>query len=134
MSKTATIRTRIEPGLKNEVEDILAEPGREAVRQPKGTLRRFGPVRTFSRTSQFKWDVKLAGKRGKDLAKLKAVPDLLIESGVLPESCEDHPLRGNFAGSRDCHVESDRVLIYTLAENDLRVRFERTGTHSVLFR
>ena len=27
MSKTATIRTRIEPGLKQEVEDILAELG-----------------------------------------------------------------------------------------------------------
>ena len=27
MSKTATIRTRIEPGLKSEVEDILAELG-----------------------------------------------------------------------------------------------------------
>lgn len=27
MSKTATIRTRIEPGLKREVEDILAELG-----------------------------------------------------------------------------------------------------------
>jgi DNA-damage-inducible protein J len=27
MSKTATIRTRIEPGLKNEVEEILAQLG-----------------------------------------------------------------------------------------------------------
>lgn len=27
MSKTATIRTRIEPGLKSEVEDILARLG-----------------------------------------------------------------------------------------------------------
>jgi hypothetical protein len=27
-------------------------------------------VRTFSRTNQFKKDVKLAGKRGKDLARL----------------------------------------------------------------
>jgi hypothetical protein len=36
-------------------------------------------VRTFSRTNQFKKDVKLAGRRGKDLARLKAVLDLLID-------------------------------------------------------
>jgi mRNA interferase YafQ len=58
-------------------------------------------VRTFSRTSQFKKDVKLAGKRGKDLNKLKVVPDRLIAGDELPAQYLDHPLRGNFAGSRD---------------------------------
>ncbi len=64
-------------------------------------------MRTFSRTSQFKKDVKLAGRRGKDLAKLKAVIDVLIDGEDLPVQCKDHPLRGNFAGSRDCHIEPD---------------------------
>ena len=91
-------------------------------------------MRTFSRTTQFKRDVKRAGKRGKALEKLKAVLDLLIAGDELPAPYQDHPLRGNFAGSRDCHVESDWVLIYTLTENGGHVRFERTGTHSVLFR
>jgi mRNA interferase YafQ len=91
-------------------------------------------VRTFSRTSQFKKDVKLADRRGKDLPKLKAVIDLLIDGDALPVQYKDHPLRGNFAGSRDCHIEPDWVLIYTLTENDSHVRFERTGTHSDLFR
>ncbi len=91
-------------------------------------------MRTFSRTNQFKKDVKLASKRGNDLGKLKAVLDLLIDGEVLPAQYKDHPLRGNFAGSRDCHIESDWVLIYTLTENDTHVRFERTGTHSDLFR
>jgi mRNA interferase YafQ len=91
-------------------------------------------VRTFSRTNQFKKDVKRAGKRGKDPAKLKAVLELLIDGELLPPEYKDHPLGGNFAGSRDCHVESDWVLIYTLTENGGHVRFERTGTHSDLFR
>ena len=91
-------------------------------------------MRSFSRTSQFRKDVKLAGRRGKDLAKLKAAIDLLIDGEVLPPQYRDHPLRGNFAGSRDCHIEPDWVLIYTLAENDSHIRFERTGTHSDLFR
>lgn len=91
-------------------------------------------MRTFSRASQFKKDVKLAGRRGKDLAKLKAALDRLIDGEILPPQCKDHPLRGNFAGSRDCHIEPDWVLIYTLTENNSHVRFERTGTHSDLFR
>jgi mRNA interferase YafQ len=91
-------------------------------------------VRTFSRTSQFKKDVKLAGRRGKDLKKLKIILDLLIAGDELPEQYKDHPLRGNFAGSRDCHLEPDWLLIYTLTENGGHVRLERTGTHSDLFR
>jgi len=89
-------------------------------------------VRSFSRTTQFKKDVKRAEKRGKDLTELKAVLDLLIEGKPLPPEYKDHPLRGNFAGSRDCHIQPDWILIYTIVET--HVRFERTGTHSDLFR
>ena len=91
-------------------------------------------MRAFSRTTQFKKDVKLAKRRGKDLEKLKAVLDLLIAGDGLPAQFKDHPLRGNFAGSRDCHIEGVWVLIYTLTENGGHVRFERNGTHSDLFR
>ena len=70
-------------------------------------------------------------RRGKDLSKLKRILDLLIDGQPLPQEYRDHPLRGEFAGSRDCHVTPDWVLIYTLEEN--HVRFERTGTHSDLF-
>ena len=91
-------------------------------------------MRTFSRTNQFKKDVKRAEKRGKDLAQLRAVIQLLIEGEPLAPAYKDHPLRGEFKGSRDCHIEPDWILIYSLAENDKHVRFERTGTHSDLFR
>ena len=64
-------------------------------------------MRSFSRTTQFKKDFKLAEKRGKDLAELKVVLDLLIEGKPLPVEYKDHPLRGNFAGSRDCHIQQD---------------------------
>jgi mRNA interferase YafQ len=89
-------------------------------------------VREFSRSGQFKRDVKRMERRGKSLAKLRTVLDLLIEGKPLPADYKDHPLRGDFAGSRDCHVEPDWVLIYTVEGN--HVRFERTGTHSDLFR
>ena len=91
-------------------------------------------MRTFSRTAQFKKDVKRAKKRGKDMAKLKALLDSLIEGELLPFHYLDHPLHGPFQGSRDCHLEPDWILIYTLTEKNKHVRFERTGTHSDLFR
>jgi len=89
-------------------------------------------VREFSRSGQFKRDVKRLERRGKELRRLRDVLELLIEGNSLPAEYKDHPLRGEFAGSRDCHIEPDWVLIYTVAGN--HVRFERTGTHSDLFR
>ncbi|NBS50219.1 MAG: type II toxin-antitoxin system YafQ family toxin, partial [Verrucomicrobia bacterium] len=80
----------------------------------------------------FRKDVKRAKKRGKDLSKLKKVIDLLIESTPLPPSYKDHPLHGEFVGSRDLHIESDWILIYTASPDHLRL--ERTGTHSDFFR
>lgn len=70
-------------------------------------------------------------RRGKDLASLRHVLDLLIAGTPLPPEYRDHPLRGEFAGSRDCHIEPDWLLIYTSEENHLRL--ERTGTHSDIF-
>jgi mRNA interferase YafQ len=64
-------------------------------------------VRTFSRTSQFKKDVKRAEKRGQNLARLKVVLERLMAGEPLPAAFKDHPLRGNFAGSRDCHIDPD---------------------------
>ena len=46
-------------------------------------------------STQFKKDVKKARKRGKDLDKLKSLLSLLIHQTPLPESYQDHPLRGN---------------------------------------
>jgi mRNA interferase YafQ len=89
-------------------------------------------MRSLSRTSQFKKDVKKVEKRGKDLRKLRAVLDLLIDAKPLPDSLRDHALQGEFKGSRDLHIEPDWLLIYTVEQNHLRL--ERTGTHSDLFR
>ena len=85
----------------------------------------------LSQTSQFKKDIKRLQKRGKDLAKIKAVFDLLLAQKPLPEKNRDHPLGGNWAGHRDCHIEPDWLLIYKVLDDE--VRLERTGTHSDLF-
>lgn len=89
-------------------------------------------MRNSIRTNRFKKDVELAGKRGKNLAKLRMVMEKLIAEKSLQARHRDHPLVGNYAGRRECHLEPDWLLIYKLDGND--IVFERTGTHADLFR
>ncbi|MBB5056701.1 mRNA interferase YafQ [Granulicella aggregans] len=89
-------------------------------------------MRTPEYSSQFKRDVKRAQRRGKDVGKLKELLSLLIEDNPLPARYKDHPLRNNWVGYRDAHIEPDWLLIYAYV-NEATIRFERTGTHSDLF-
>jgi mRNA interferase YafQ len=88
-------------------------------------------MRSASYTGQFKRDVKLAEKRGKNMAKLRHVIGLLLADQPLPPELGDHPLKGEWKPSRDLHIEPDWILIY-YADAET-VRFDRTGTHSDLF-
>jgi mRNA interferase YafQ len=63
--------------------------------------------------------------------KFKLVGEALIEGQELDLIHRDHRLIGNFIGRRECHLESDWLLIYKLEEG--RVIFEGMGTHSDLF-
>ena len=81
--------------------------------------------------AQFRRDVKLAQKRGKNMAKLREVTLLLMEGAALPAHCRDHALGGQWKHFRDCHIEPDWVLIYRVDGSKLHL--VRTGTHSDLF-
>lgn len=85
------------------------------------------------RTSgRFERDVKLMRRRGKDLARLGRIMQELIDEQPLETSRRDHPLVGTHVGRRECHVEPDWLLIYMLGDG--WILFERTGTHSDLFK
>ena len=88
-------------------------------------------MRNLISGAQFRRDVKLAKRRGKDVSKLRELILLLAEGGPLPPSCKDHPLSGEWEHHRDCHVEPDWLLIYKIDREDLYLI--RTGTHSDLF-
>ena len=62
-------------------------------------------------SSQFKKDIKLAKKQGKDVDKLFEVIQFLSEGKELEPKFRDHPLIGNYKGCRECHVEPDWLLI-----------------------
>lgn len=70
-------------------------------------------------------------RQGKNLVKLRRVMQLLQNEEQLDPLRRDHKLRGTFQGSRECHIESDWLLIYALQET--KVIFERTGSHAELF-
>ncbi len=86
---------------------------------------------TFS--TQFKRDLKLIRKQGKDENKLKKVIELLANGEPLPQKYKDHNLTGNYADCRECHIEPDWLLIYEIIEDDLILYLTRTGSHSDLF-
>ena len=83
------------------------------------------------RSGAFKRDVRLAEKRGKDMAKLRAVLLLLVSEETLPAQYNDHALTGNWITYRDAHIEPDWLLIYKVTGSELFLA--RTGTHSDLF-
>ena len=88
-------------------------------------------MKSLSQTTQFARDVKRMCKRGKTLERLQEVVRKLAGGDALDPRHRDHPLHGDWKGSRDCHVEPDWVLIYTSDASSLRL--ERTGTHADLF-
>ena len=88
-------------------------------------------MRTLVASGRFKKDMKRAVKRGKDLRKLTKLLDLLLTGGALPPSCHDHPLRGDWNGWRDLHIEPDWLLIYRINED--RIELAATGSHADLF-
>jgi mRNA interferase YafQ len=73
-----------------------------------------------------------------DLGRLKEAMLLLIANDApLGAEWRDHPLKGDWAGHRECHIGGDFLLIYKLVDNmgpGGGIIFVRTGTHSELFR
>lgn len=88
----------------------------------------FSPVYT----KQFGKDIRLAGRRGKNLEKFKIIARTLLAGEPLDPLHRDHRLIGNYQARRECHIESDWLLIYKIEET--RIIFERMGTPSDLFK
>lgn len=84
-------------------------------------------------TNRMKRDVRRAEKRGKDLSKLLNVLELLSSGNHLPEQYNDHQLSGALKNFRECHIESDWLLIYRIHEEKLILFAAATGTHADLF-
>ena len=85
-------------------------------------------------TNQFKKDLKQARKQKKDLDKLFEVVSILANGGILDEKYHDHDLSGKYKGTRECHIESDWLLVYEIRNEVLILMLYRVGSHSELFK
>ena len=85
------------------------------------------------RTTRFRKELKKMIKRGADIAKLETVVNILASGEQLPPQYHDHALTGDMAGTRDCHITPDWLLIYRINGNVLTLTLTRTGTHADLF-
>ena len=93
-------------------------------------------MRTIDRSTAFKRDykrVKATPRHSKDVELLvSTILTLLLADQALPENSRDHPLSGDWAGYRECHIKPDLLLIYR-KPNAVSLRLARLGSHSELF-
>ena len=84
-------------------------------------------------SNQFKKDLKRAIKRNLNIELLDDVVSDLSNNKKLDSKYKDHELKGEYSGFRECHIESDWLLIYRKEMDELELFLLRTGTHSDLF-
>lgn len=84
-------------------------------------------------SNRFKKDLKLAAKRGLDLAELETVVNRLAAQQPLPDKNRDHSFTGDYIGFRECHIRPDWLLVYRVDGEDLVLFLFRTGSHTDLF-
>jgi mRNA interferase YafQ len=89
-------------------------------------------MKRIQTSTVFEKDIERLIKRNKDMEKLKSVVRSLVRGEKLDLIYRDHKLTGNYYECRDCHIESDWLLIYKCNEDTLFLI--RTGTHSDLFK
>lgn len=71
------------------------------------------------RTTVFDKDVARCKARGCEMDLLRVTMGRLIHRQRLDRKQKDHPLKGEWVGYRECHLEDDWLLVYTVRGNDI---------------
>ena len=87
----------------------------------------------LKKTAQFRKDLKRMIKRKLNIDLLDEVIQTLRERKPLDPKHRDHALTGDYAGFRECHIQSDWLLIYLVDGKNIVLTASRIGTHSDLF-
>ncbi len=90
-------------------------------------------MRTLKYQAKFSRDLKRL-QRSADRQTLLAVDaaiKMLAADEPLPERFSDHPLKGDWKPSRECHIKPDLLLVYIKVPGELHLR--RLASHSELF-
>ena len=97
-------------------------------------LRRECMLYNLFASPRYEKDVAMAKKRGLDIDDLISIVEKLQKGEKLERKHKDHPLHGNFEGTRECHIKPDWLLIYSKDDEIRLLSLIRTGTHSDLFK
>jgi len=87
----------------------------------------------FETTARYRKDIKRIKKNNLDLSLLDSVIETLLEGKPLDAKYNDHSLKGDYVGHRECHIKPDWLFIYAINKGKLILTATRTGTHSDLF-
>lgn len=90
---------------------------------------------TIEFMNSFKKGHKKVKKQGKDLKKLYSIIETLANGESLEPKYKDHALISDkyYKNCRECHIESDWLLIYKYNNDKLILVLVETGSHSDLF-
>ena len=88
----------------------------------------------LKKTSQFKASLKLAKKRGLNIALLESVIERLRQDKPLEKKHRNHELLGKYKGIWECHIQPDWLLLYLKSKDILVMTLIDTGTHSDIFK
>ena len=72
-------------------------------------------------------------KRNLPKSELDIVVKLLSENIPIPKKYNDHALKGNHKGCRECHIRPDWLLVYQKNKKELKLLLMTTGTHSDIY-
>ena len=90
-------------------------------------------LRIVRHTSKLRKDLRRSAKQGKDIDLFDWVVTKLANDEPLPVKHQDHALKGNWVGYRECHITPDWLLIYQKTDNgELLLILTRLGSHSEL--
>ena len=87
--------------------------------------------RELTFTTKFKRDLNRLKKQGKDPEKLFVFVQLLLDERKISPNYRDHGLVGEWKQCRECHIEPDWLLIYSITPEEIIAH--RTGSHTELF-
>jgi len=64
---------------------------------------------------------------------IQNIIEILARGEKLGSKYKDHELKGDFQGIRECHIESDLLLLYQVNEENRILFLINIGSHSDLF-
>jgi len=88
---------------------------------------------SIEQSSKFKKDLKKYAHDKEKLIALRSVIKCLEKDGMVPDEFYPHPLKGEYSGTMECHIQNDFLLIW-IDKDSKTIKLVRLGSHSELFK